>query len=59
MTTDPKFKNRDNKVYKTEDGEVWASRSCAIVGAILFIFKEELYVLAEKRSKLMDSPGLW
>lgn len=59
MTSNPKFNNRDNKVYKTEDGEVWASRSCAIVGAILFVFKEELFVLAEKRSEKMDSPNLW
>lgn len=55
----PEFKNKDNKVYQSEDGPIWASRSTALVGLVIFYLNGEEYFLAEKRSKIMDSPGLW
>jgi len=60
MTLKPKFNNKPNKSYETEDGEIWASRSVAVLGILFFTDdKENTYILAEKRSKKMDSPGLW
>lgn len=49
-----------NKSYKTEDGVIWHSRSVALVGIIMVVVKEELYVLLTKRSDTMeDMPGRW
>jgi 8-oxo-dGTP pyrophosphatase MutT (NUDIX family) len=54
-----RFNNKENKVYQTEDGPIWASRSVALLGVLLFKMRNNVYVLAEKRSEKMDSPGLW
>ena len=51
------FTNRENKVYQTEDGPIWASRSVAVVFVLLFKQGNELFVLTEKRSPNMDMPG--
>jgi len=54
------FKNKPNKCYKTEDGEIWASRSVAVVGVVFVDTKEDLYVLLTKRSSDMsDFPNRW
>ena len=53
----PKFKNRLNKSYKTNDGTIWGSRSVAVVGVIFFRVAEQILVLAQKRSQKMDAPG--
>jgi 8-oxo-dGTP pyrophosphatase MutT (NUDIX family) len=57
----PEFKNRENKMYKTEDGPIWFSRSVAVLGILLFtdLEKKKSYVLAEKRGPEMDAPGKW
>ena len=55
----PTFKNRPNKVHKINGKEVWESRSTAILPVILAIYKDNIFVLIGKRSKIMDSPGLW
>lgn len=53
------FNNRENKPYETPDGIKWHSRSVAVTASLFFVYNEEVYVLAEKRSEKMDSPGLW
>lgn len=60
MTMKPTFKNRLNIAHKIGDREVWESRSTAI-GAIIFaIYKENIFVLAEKRSMNMpEGKGQW
>jgi len=57
----PKFKNRGNEEVKLPDGRtVWLSRSPAVVAVVLAIHKDNIFVLAEKRSKtMMDAPGMW
>jgi 8-oxo-dGTP pyrophosphatase MutT (NUDIX family) len=56
----PIFKNRPNKSYKIGNKEIWESRSPASVGIIFGFINKDLYVLAEKRAKIMpDAPGLW
>jgi len=57
----PEFKNRGNEEVKLPDGRtVWLSRSSAVVAVVLGIHMDNIFVLAEKRSKtMMDAPGLW
>ncbi len=55
-----KFNNIQNKVYKTEDGPIWHSRSCAIVAHVYcFLPDDTLAVLIGKRGPKGDMPGLW
>ena len=52
--------SRLNKSYETEDGVIWNSRSTAVIGIIMVVIKEELYVLLTKRADTMeDMPGRW
>ena len=54
------FNNKPNIPHITQDGrEIWESRSAAIVPIILAYCKNDIYVLAQKRSALMDQPGKW
>jgi 8-oxo-dGTP pyrophosphatase MutT (NUDIX family) len=55
------FKNIPNKCYKTEDGELWLSRSVAVVGIIFAITDNfTMRVLTVKRSETMpDKPNRW
>lgn len=56
----PTFKNRPNASHKVGNREIWESRSPAVVGIIFAFANNNLYVLAEKRSKNMpDEPGKW
>jgi len=56
----PEFKNRGNEEVELKDGrKVWLSRSNAIVGVILGIVNDNIYVLTEKRSAIMDEPNKW
>ncbi|MCK9447089.1 NUDIX hydrolase [bacterium] len=56
----PKFNNKPNTLYKINNEEVWKSRSCAVVGVIFAYYKyNDIFILAEKRSKEMESGGLW
>ena len=49
------FKNRANEEVKLVDGRtVWLSRSPAVVGVILVKVEDEIFVLTEKRSEIMD-----
>lgn len=56
----PVFKNRGNEEVKLPDGRtVWLSRSAAVVAVVLGIYKDNVFVLTETRSKtMMDAPGL-
>lgn len=56
-----KFNNRENKCIKTVDGgEVWHSRSIAVIGMILMRHEGELYVLMGKRGPgLPNEVGKW
>jgi len=58
----PTFKNRGNEEVELKDGrKVWLSRSPAIVGIILATEynSDNIYVLTEKRSAMMDEPNKW
>jgi len=57
----PVFKNRPNALHKLPDGrELWESRSPAVVGVVLGIVNDSIFVLAEKRSATMtDAPNKW
>lgn len=51
-----KFNNRQNKCLKTVDGgEVWNSRSVAVVGMILMRHEGEIYVLIGKRGEALPN----
>ena len=63
-----KFNNTPNTLHTIEGRMVPESRSVAVVGVIVAIDKhtslsylgcKDIYVLAEKRSRNMDSPGKW
>ena len=56
---EPVFKNRANAEHKLPDGKtVWESRSPAVVGVVLGIHKDNIFVLTEKRSSTMqDEPN--
>ena len=49
------FNNRENRCYKTEDGDVWHSRSVAVVGLVLMIHEGEKYVLLGKRGPALPN----
>lgn len=54
------FNNIENRCYKTEDGDVWHSRSVAVVGLVLMIHESEKYVLLGKRGPaLPNEVGKW
>jgi 8-oxo-dGTP pyrophosphatase MutT (NUDIX family) len=55
----PEFKNRGNEEVELKDGrKVWLSRSPAAVLVVLGIYKDNIFVLIEKRSQTMtDAPG--
>jgi 8-oxo-dGTP pyrophosphatase MutT (NUDIX family) len=54
------FKKSPNILHADENGrKFWESRSCAAVVVVLGIHKETIFTLVEKRSKIMDAPGLW
>jgi 8-oxo-dGTP pyrophosphatase MutT (NUDIX family) len=56
----PTFKSRENKVHIVNGKEIWESRSTAVGAVILGIYKDNVFVLAEKRSqKMPDGKGLW
>jgi len=52
-----KFSNRHNKSYQTEDGIVWASRSCAVVANLWCIVDGVAYALIGRRGPNMDHPN--
>lgn len=54
------FKNRQNKLYQTEDGPIWHSRSVAVVGIVFIVKDDEVYTLVTKRADTMpDAPDKW
>ncbi len=56
----PTFKNRGNEEVELKDGrKVWLSRSPAVVAVILGIERDNIYVLTEKRSAMMDEGNKW
>ena len=56
----PTFKSRENKIHIIDGKEVWESRSTAVCAVILGIYKDNIFVLGEKRSQHMpDAKGLW
>jgi 8-oxo-dGTP pyrophosphatase MutT (NUDIX family) len=59
MKTKPTFNNIENKVYNIDNKEIWLSRSCAVIGVVFATFGHDLFVLAEKRSAIMEAGGLW
>ncbi len=60
MINKPVFKNRANEEVELKDGrQIWISRAPAVVGVILGIVNDNIYVLTEKRSDIMDEPNKW
>ena len=62
MSQPIKFTNRPNEKHITKTGkEVWASRSVAVVGVLIFYNKDtnDAYVLLEKRSNEVTHSGKW
>jgi len=58
----PIFKNKGNEEVELKDGrKVWLSRSPAVVAVILGmeIGSDNIYVLTEKRSAMMDEGNKW
>jgi 8-oxo-dGTP pyrophosphatase MutT (NUDIX family) len=56
----PTFKSRPNILHKIKGRDVWESRSTAVAAVILAMYKDNVFVMAEKRSQIMpDGPGLW
>jgi len=56
----PAFKNKGNEEITLPDGRtVWLSRANAVVGIIFGIVNDNIYVLTEKRSAIMDEPNKW
>jgi len=54
------FNNRENKCYHTEDGEIWKSRSAAVVGMILMKHQGEIYTILGKRGPAVpNAVGQW
>lgn len=54
------FNNRANEVVTDTTGKQhWISRSPAVVGVIITLCKDDVYVLIEKRSAIMDEPNKW
>lgn len=44
-----KFNNKPNKVHQLENGHVWQSRSCVVVGHVHCVINDEIYILLGKR----------
>jgi len=57
----PEFNNRPNQCILGVDGkQYWISRSPAVVAVVFAIHKDNIFVMAEKRSsKMEDSPNKW
>ena len=55
----PEFHNTPNKLIRSDGKEYWISRSPASVVVVLGIYKDNIFVLAEQRSEIMDEPGRW
>jgi len=54
------FKNKPNKPHITVDGrEIWESRSVAVVPIVIGYYKNDVYVLVQRRGHSTDSPGKW
>lgn len=53
------FNNRPNKCINTDTGEIWVSRSVAVVVTTLLRNKGDLYALLIKRGKSVHAPGKW
>lgn len=54
------FKNRPNEEVELVDGrKVWLSRSPAVVGVVFALIGDDIFVLTEKRSSIMDEPNKW
>lgn len=54
------FNNVENKSYIVDGQEIWHSRSVAVVGMVLMLHEEEIYVLLGKRGKaLPNAVGKW
>lgn len=55
----PQFNNRQNTEHKLPNGKtIWESRSPAVVGVVLGIYRDNIFVLTEKRSAtMMDAPN--
>lgn len=54
------FNNRANEVVTDTTGKQhWISRSPAVVGVIVTLCGDDVFVLLEKRSELMDEPNKW
>lgn len=47
------------KLFKYTTKEYWISRSPAVVGVIIGLRGEDVFVLTEKRSAMMDEPNKW
>ncbi len=56
---EPIFNNEPNQLIQQDGRDHWISRSVAVVGVMCIIKNRKPYFLAEKRSKNMDSSGLW
>lgn len=56
----PTFNNKTNTSHIIDGKEIWISRSVAVIAIVLVKHKGKMYVLGEKRSKIMaDAPGKW
>lgn len=55
----PNFKNKPNHCIDTENGQIWVSRSVAVVVTTLLRCKGELYALLIKRGVSVHAPGKW
>lgn len=53
----PVFKNTKNKSYKTEDGIIYNSRSCAVVCHVIFVVNNVPHYLIGKRGSGVDHSG--
>lgn len=54
------FKNKANEVVTDTIGKQhWISRSPAVVGVIITLCDDDVFILIEKRSELMDEPNKW
>ncbi len=55
----PEFKNKPNSSIKTSDGEIWISRSVAVVVTTLLRKDSELYALLIRRGNSVHAPDKW
>jgi 8-oxo-dGTP pyrophosphatase MutT (NUDIX family) len=53
------FKNKPNHCISTENGQVWVSRSVAVVVTTLLRCNDELYALMIKRGESVHASGKW